>query len=287
MAAAAAVTGKLTDVRTLTGGPAPTGQVKITSSKDYLEPIEKDVPRAPAKIDPATATSLGGIPKFGVLKGVAAPLDMQNVDTDMIIPKQFLKTIKRSGLGKSLFYEIRFSPDGKERPEFVLNKPQYRQSSILIAGENFGCGSSREHAPWALQDFGIQCVIAPSFADIFFNNCFKNGMLPIVLPQTTVSVLMKDAVDEKQLQVNLPNQTITRSNGDTISFEVESFRKHCLVNGLDDIGLTLQKDDQIVVFEKMRSDTYPWLDGPGYGSSSGPVKLQLHKEAKTPKINDW
>jgi 3-isopropylmalate dehydratase small subunit len=182
----------------------------------------------------------------------------------MIIPKQFLKTIKRTGLGISAFYEMRYDQDGKEREDFVLNKDGYRNSEILIAGDNFGCGSSREHAPWAINDFGIRCIISTSFADIFFNNCFKNGMLPIKLPEADVRVLMGDADAGAELEIDLPAQVIRRPDGSEIAFDVDPFRRNCLINGLDDIGLTLQKSDQIAEFEKIRSTTYPWLDGAGY-----------------------
>ena len=193
--------------------------------------------------------------KFTTFEGIVAPLDMINVDTDMIVPKQFLKTIKRSGLGANVFDEMRFRPDGSEIEDFVLNQPDYRQSQILVAGDNFGCGSSREHAPWALLDFGFRCVIAPSFADIFFNNCFKNGILPIALPQAEVDKLMSDAKQGNGtvLTINLEAQTITRPNGETISFDVDPFRKNCLIEGLDDIGLTLKKSEKIDAFEAERN----------------------------------
>jgi 3-isopropylmalate/(R)-2-methylmalate dehydratase small subunit len=200
--------------------------------------------------------------KFTVLTGVAAPLPIRNVDTDMIIPKQFLKTIKRTGLGKSLFYEMRYDPaTGKEIPDFVLNKPQYRKATLLVAGDNFGCGSSREHAPWALLDFGIRCVIAPDFADIFYNNCFQNGILPIKLPQEEVDKLMDDAERgaNATLTVNLEKQEIRGPDGGVITFDIDPFRKHCLLNGLDNIGLTLKKDDAIAAFEKSASSSRPWL----------------------------
>jgi 3-isopropylmalate/(R)-2-methylmalate dehydratase small subunit len=199
--------------------------------------------------------------KFGTLSGVAAPLRLINVDTDMIIPKQFLKTIKRTGLGRNLFDDMRYNPDGSEIESFVLNQPAYRQAKILVAGANFGCGSSREHAPWALADFGISCIIAPSFADIFFNNSFKNGILPIVLPQDQVDLLLDDAGKSASavLTIDLPSQTITRADGQAIHFEVEPFRKHCLLNGLDDIGLTLQKQSHIEEFEARRRLSQPWL----------------------------
>jgi 3-isopropylmalate/(R)-2-methylmalate dehydratase small subunit len=198
--------------------------------------------------------------KFTTLTGVAAPLPLINVDTDMIIPKQFLKTIKRTGLGKNLFDEMRYDQDGNEIADFVLNRPAYRNAKILVAGENFGCGSSREHAPWALLDFGIRCVIAPSFADIFFNNCFKNGILPIVLPQADMDRLMDDANrgSNAVVTVDLENQTIHGPDGGTIGFEVDPFRKHCLLNGLDDIGLTLQKEAAIDAFEAEYATRAPW-----------------------------
>ncbi|MFV0515131.1 MAG: 3-isopropylmalate dehydratase small subunit [Jhaorihella sp.] len=199
--------------------------------------------------------------KFEKLTGVAAPMPMINVDTDMIIPKQFLKTIKRSGLGRNLFDEMRYDDSGNERPDFVLNKPQYRDAQILVAGDNFGCGSSREHAPWALLDFGIRCVISTSFADIFFNNCFKNGILPIVLPQEDVDKLMDDAERGANavLTVDLENQTITGPDGGSIAFEVDAFKKHCLLNGLDDIGLTLEKAAAIESFEARAAAERPWV----------------------------
>ena len=199
--------------------------------------------------------------KFTTLTGVAAPLPLINVDTDMIIPKQFLKTIKRTGLGKNLFDEMRYTLDGAEIPDFVLNKPAYRDAKILVTGENFGCGSSREHAPWALLDFGIRCVIAPSFADIFFNNCAKNGILAITLPQQDIDKLMDDAGRGANaiLSVDLASQTITGPDGGSISFEIDAHRKKCLMEGLDDIGLTLQKADAIAAYEARRAQAAPWL----------------------------
>ncbi len=199
--------------------------------------------------------------KFDKLSGIAAPMPMVNIDTDMIIPKQFLKTIKRSGLGVNLFDEMRYDRDGNEVPDFVLNKPQYRDAQILVAGDNFGCGSSREHAPWAIADFGITCVIAPSFADIFYNTCFKNGILPIALPQEQVDLLMKDAEkgSNARIEVDLEAQTITSSDGEVISFQVDAFKKHCLMNGLDDIGLTLEKAASIDSFESAAAQARPWV----------------------------
>ena len=198
---------------------------------------------------------------FTTLSGVAAPLPMVNVDTDMIIPKQFLKTIKRTGLGKSLFYEMRYTQDGKELPEFVLNKPAYRKAQILVAGDNFGCGSSREHAPWALLDFGIRCVISTSFADIFYNNCFKNGILPIQVSPEDLKKLMDDAErgSNATLSIDLKAQEIRGPDGGCVKFEIDAFRKHCLLNGLDDIGLTMEKKAAIDTFEKKAEVTRPWL----------------------------
>ncbi len=199
--------------------------------------------------------------KFETLTGIAAPMPLVNIDTDMIIPKQFLKTIKRSGLGANLFDEMRFDRKGNEIPDFVLNQPQYRNAEILVAGDNFGCGSSREHAPWAIKDFGIRCVIAPSFADIFYNNCFKNGILPIALPQEAVDVLMKDAEKgaNARIEVDLATQTVTTSDGEVFSFEVDAFKKHCLMEGLDDIGLTLEKSGSIDAYEAQASAARPWV----------------------------
>lgn len=199
--------------------------------------------------------------KFTKISGIAAPMPMINIDTDMIIPKQFLKTIKRSGLGVNLFDEMRYDDDGNEIPDFVLNKPAYRDAEILVAGENFGCGSSREHAPWAIKDFGIRCVIAPSFADIFHNNCFKNGILPIALPQEQVDLLMNEAQKgaNARIEIDLEAQTVTTSDGEVISFEVDAFKKHCLLEGLDDIGLTMEKASAIDTFEAGASAARPWV----------------------------
>ncbi|HHS94286.1 MAG TPA: 3-isopropylmalate dehydratase small subunit [Rhodobacterales bacterium] len=199
--------------------------------------------------------------KFEKFTGVAAPMPLVNIDTDMIIPKVFLKTIKRSGLGVHLFDEMRFDREGNEIEDFVLNKPAYRNASILVAGDNFGCGSSREHAPWALADFGIKVIVSTSFADIFFNNCFKNGMLPIVLPQEDIDKLMDDAERgaNAQVTVDLENQVITGPDGGTVHFDVDPFRKHCLLNGLDDIGLTLEKKAAIDAFEEKAAQERPWV----------------------------
>jgi len=234
MAAAAAITGTLTDIRNLPPVAAPAA---------------------------ATAAPAGCMTPFIDLTGKVAALDMMNVDTDMIIPKNYLKTIKRTGLGVALFSDMRYNDNdlSNEKPDFVLNKAGYRSAAILVAGENFGCGSSREHAPWALNDFGIRCIIAPSFADIFFNNCFKNGMLPIALPEEQVRMFMADAEAGAELTVDLPSQTITRPGGEKVSFHVDAFRKHCLLNGLDDIGLTLQKKSVIDDFESSYMASQSWL----------------------------
>ncbi len=199
--------------------------------------------------------------KFEKLTGIAAPMPLVNIDTDMIIPKVFLKTIKRSGLGVNLFDEMRYDRQGNEVPDFVLNQPQYREAEILVAGDNFGCGSSREHAPWALKDFGIKSIISTSFADIFYNNCFKNGILPIVLPQEAVDILMKDAEkgSNARMIVDLENQTVSSSEGETFSFEIDPFKKHCLLEGLDDIGLSLEKAPAIDSYEAKMAQERPWV----------------------------
>ena len=199
--------------------------------------------------------------KFDTLTGVAAPLEIMNVDTDMIIPKQYLKTIKRTGLGKGLFAEMRFKEDGSENPDFVLNQPAYRNAQILVARDNFGCGSSREHAPWALLDFGLRCVISTSFADIFYNNCFKNGILPIKVSADDLEKLMDDARrgSNATLTVDLPKQEIRGPDGGVVKFEIDPFRKHCLINGLDDIGLTMEKGAAIGDYETRRAAAAPWL----------------------------
>jgi 3-isopropylmalate/(R)-2-methylmalate dehydratase small subunit len=199
--------------------------------------------------------------KFTTLTGVAAPMNKINVDTDMIIPKQFLKTIKRAGLGKHLFDEMRYDREGNEVEDFVLNQPAYRNAQILVAGDNFGCGSSREHAPWALLDFGIRCVISTSFADIFYNNCFKNGILPIKVSKEDLAKLMDDAERgaNATLTVDLENQKITGPDGGEVAFEMDAFKKHCLLNGLDDVGLTMENKDKIEDFENQRKASQPWL----------------------------
>jgi len=199
--------------------------------------------------------------KYTKFTGVAAPMPLVNIDTDMIIPKVFLKTIKRSGLGVNLFDEMRYDREGNEVADFVLNKPSYRGAQIIVAGDNFGCGSSREHAPWALKDFGIRAIVSTSFADIFFNNCFKNGILPVVLPKDDVDKLMDDAERgaNAQVTIDLENQVITGPDGGEIRFEVDPFRKHCLLNGLDDIGLTLEKKGAIDAFEAKAAQERPWV----------------------------
>ncbi len=199
--------------------------------------------------------------KFTTLTGVAAPMDMINIDTDMVIPKQYLTTIERAGLGKGLFFEMRYDADGNEVEDFALNKPAYRDAKILVAGENFGCGSSREHAPWALLDFGIRCVIAPSFADIFYNNCFKNGILPIILAPDDMKKIMDDAERgaNATLTIDLESQTITGPDGGEIKFDLDAFKKHCLLNGLDDISLTMENSAKIDDFEEKHSAAQPWL----------------------------
>ena len=198
--------------------------------------------------------------KFKTLEGIAAPMPLINIDTDMLIPKQFLKTIKRTGLGENLFFEMRFDQNGNKIKDFILNREHYSKSSIIIGGANFGCGSSREHAPWALKDFGIKCIISTSFADIFFNNCFKNGILPIIVTEDIHKNLLLDADSERtsHMKIDLENRKIIRSNGDQLDFEVDEFKKYCLINGLDDIGLTLKNSDKITEFEKDYSDKFSW-----------------------------
>ena len=198
--------------------------------------------------------------KFVKFTGISAPMPLINIDTDMLIPKQFLKTIKRTGLGKSLFFEMRYDTNGGLIKDFILNKDHYSSASIIVAGDNFGCGSSREHAPWALKDFGIKCVISTSFADIFFNNCFKNGILPIILSDDRRQVLMEDAntIENSQLTIDLDNQKIIRKEGESIDFQVDEFKKYCLLNGLDDIGLTLKNSQKIAEFEKKYAEQFSW-----------------------------
>jgi 3-isopropylmalate dehydratase len=320
MAAAAAIKGTLADVREFTDKIDYSGPTK---AKDYALRAELDpaldvsplperfsnsaTPTEPSDGDlvdertdtPAqgsqsgvqtvVAADSGGMTAFTVLKGIAAPLAMSNVDTDRIIPKQFLKSIKRTGYGDALFYPIKYDPVTKKpNPDFVLNQPPFDKASILVVqGENFGCGSSREHAPWALRDFGITCILAESFADIFYNNCFKNGMLPVVLPRAELDALAEDAKAHKEITVDLIQERIVRPNGDVVSFEIDSFRKYCLVNGLDDIGLTLKKVEKIIAFEKFRSAKFPWLDGVGYNGHGGERKAVNIGEAGMRKGTDW
>ena len=297
MAAAAAIVGKLADVRKLTehnatpSKAAPKTQLSPeVSDIDTDDDIERllDLPEDnQPHANSSTASSSGGQPKFTTLKGIAAPMERSNVDTDAIIPKQFLKTIKRTGLGSALFYALRFNEDGSEKPDFVLNKEPYRHAKILVVtGPNFGCGSSREHAPWALLDFGITCIIAPSYADIFFNNTFKNGMLPLAITDgPTLEKIADEARAGREIEVDLVNQEVKDALGKTLAhFDVEEFRKHCLVNGLDDIGLTMQMEDKIRKFEDRRTMDTPWLDGSGYlrrGNRGGPVKVEALPVPKT------
>ena len=283
MAAAAAVSGTISDVRKFPylGDPsadprnAKNSKSRVFTAESYTSPGPVIAP-TPPYLAKGGATSTGksaGLPPFESLTGVAAPLDIQNIDTDMIIPKEFLKTIKRSGLGFAAFAELRYENSdevatiGEEvarpRKDFVLNKEGYKgKTRILIAGDNFGCGSSREHAPWSINDMGIKCIISTSFADIFYNNCFNNGMLPVTLPRAQVEALLQDAsTPGTEITVDLINQKVIRPNGEEFSFEIDAFKKKCLVNGLDKIGLTLEKSDKISSFETIRSEKFPWLDG--------------------------
>jgi len=259
MAAAAAITGTLTDIRTFGVPVVETPAVDMLPKSEYI-PVSRENPTGKMS---QTLVKSAGMPKFTTLKGVAAALDIQNIDTDMIIPKQYLKTIKRTGLGVGLFSEMRYLDQDptKLNPDFMLNQEQWKGSKILVAGNNFGCGSSREHAPWAINDFGIRCVIASGFADIFFGNCFKNGMLPIVLPEDKVRLCMDDAKAGKEIDIDLPNQLVTLSSGEKIPFDVDQFRKNCLIEGLDDIGLTMKKEDAIAKFEKNRDVEFSFLKG--------------------------
>ncbi|TPX13875.1 uncharacterized protein E0L32_005819 [Thyridium curvatum] len=303
MAAAAAIVGKLADVRQVAEpqhvSPAKASP-KIFVGEPHVDDISDDegldriadVPEdGEFSSDKGSApVSSGGMDKFTQLRGIAAPMERANVDTDAIIPKQFLKTIKRSGLGTALFNQWRYVDGemGRENPDFVLNREPYRRAKILVVtGPNFGCGSSREHAPWALMDFGIRCIIAPSFADIHQNNLYKNGMLPIWMSGEPLERVHAEAVAGREIEVDLPAQVVRDAQGNVLgAFEVEEFKKHCLINGLDDIGLTIQMEDKIVAFEKRRSEHYPWLDGTGYLSRhrkrTGPVMV---KAAPVPKTN--
>lgn len=300
MAAACAIVGRLADVRKLADRNATPRKVsprpvesklhvddKVETDDDEQEMISDQPEDNGLDTNTMASHSSAGFPKFTIYKGLAAPMDRTNVDTDAIIPKQFLKTIKRTGLGSALFYALRFNEDGSEKKDFVLNTEPYRKSKILVVtGPNFGCGSSREHAPWALLDFGIKCVIAPSYADIFFNNTFKNGMLPIAITnKDDLEAIAAEARAGKEIEVDLPNQTINNASGKKIcSFDVEEFRKHCLINGLDDIGLTMQMEDKINAFEKRMSKETPWLDGSEYLKRGKNGKLAA-KAVPVPKTN--
>jgi 3-isopropylmalate dehydratase len=305
MAAAAALVGKLADVRHLSGYEQAVPSAKRannrvespTSQLDETEPESDvdldnilDLPEEGQgnTVSTGAPTSGGtGLPKFTQLKGIAAPLDRSNVDTDAIIPKQFLKTIKRSGLSAGLFHAWRFNEDGSKNPDFVLNKEPYTKSKIMVvSGPNFGCGSSREHAPWALLDFGIKCIIAGSFGDIFFNNTFKNGMLPLQIDDAEkLKKIYAEADAGREIEVDLENNNVKDAEGNVLAeFEIDGFKRHCLVNGLDEIGLTMMKDDIITKFERRRTEETPWLDGSGYLSRhrTGPVKVEA---APVPKTN--
>jgi len=257
MAAAAAVTGRFADVRELMGGATIT--TGVTTRAAFPDTALPTV--TPTITFAAGAGAEGGMGKFSTLTAVAAPMEAPNIDTDKIIPARFLKTIKRTGLGASVFCDMRFNADGSEKPEFVLNKAQYRGANILVCGDNFGCGSSREHAPWALKDWGIKCLIATSFADIFQSNCYKNGLVPIVLDQRDVDKVMDDASKVVQVTVDLARQVVIRANKEELKFEIDAFKKDCLINGLDEIALTMAKDAEISKFEQERTANYPWLDG--------------------------
>ena len=300
MAAASAIVGKLADVRKLaernaTPQKAATTIIEVKPHVDERAETDDDeremIADQPEDNAPHTNTiaahSSAGLPKFEIYKGLAAPFDRANVDTDAIIPKQFLKTIKRTGLGSALFHALRYNEDGSEKSDFILNQEPYRKTKVLVVtGANFGCGSSREHAPWALLDFGIKCVIAPSFSDIFFNNIFKNGMLAIAITnKDDLDKIAAEARAMKEIEIDLPNQTINDESGKEIcSFDVEEFRKHCLVNGLDDIGLTMQMEDKINAFEKKMTEQTPWLDGSGYLKRDKSGKLAA-KAVPVPKTN--
>jgi len=293
MAAAAAITGKLTDVRKFLGVEAQANvisgpKLKLASEYDFLTdpalpPPAPETVTAVAASSPATSLpspeTPSSVEKFTIVRGITAPLHIENVDTDMIIPKQFLKTLKRTGLANALFFALRKDPHTGAPTDFVLNREPYTQSKILVCdGANFGCGSSREHAPWSLNDFGIRCIIAPSFADIFRNNTMQNGMLPVTLSKEECTVLAEDAEQGLELEVDLEKQEIRRANGKPpIPFTVDPFRRHCLLNGLDDIALTLQKAKFIQTFEERRSQTWPWLDGLGY---KGKIPVTAKKTGK-------
>jgi len=291
MAAAAAISGYLTDVRKFLGNePTETEVViKVLRPEAFLTdpvtapPVPQGALAKAGELPPSSTPSVGH--RFTVVRGIAAPIKIQNVDTDMIIPKQFLKTLKRTGLGSALFFAKRKDPVTGEATDFVLNRAPFDKSKIIVCtGENFGCGSSREHAPWSLNDFGIMCVIAPSFGDIFRTNMMQNGMLPIQLPKAICQELALDAELGAELEVDLERQVIRRPGGKPdVAFAVDSFRRHCLLNGLDDIGLTMQKADSIEEFESRRSQVWPWLDGFGYKGS----KIAVTQGAKQGKKMDW
>lgn len=310
MAAAAAVAGALADVRQYPylgteeedpRTPSNAKQSNAFATKSYTNPGPSIKPTPPymerdstSNADTESAAAAPGLPKFTKLTGTAAPLDIQNVDTDMIIPKEFLKTIQRAGLGFAAFAELRYdNPEevaimgeevAKPKSSFILNQPGYEDTKILIAGDNFGCGSSREHAPWSINDLGIACIISTSFADIFYNNCFNNGMLPLTLDRSQIDLLVQDSsVPGNQVTVDLENQVVVRPNGEQIAFEIDDFRKHCLLNGLDKIGLTLAKEDLISTFESSRSRLYPWLDG---ASLTVPDNIPMYPNAEFWKTNE-
>lgn len=317
MAAAAAIVGKLADVRKLTDDATPlkaSPKLEISEHVDDVSDAEDldrimDIPHdsnGGTNEHALPAKGSTGLPKFTIWKGIAAPLDRSNVDTDAIIPKQFLKTIKRTGLGNALFHPLRYNEDGSENPDFVLNKEPYRKAKILVVtGPNFGCGSSREHAPWALLDFGIKAVVAPSYADIFSNNLTKNGMIPIVVSdEAKLTAIADKARAGEEIEIDLPNQTVKDASGNELAkFDVDEFRKHCLVEGLDDIGLTMQMDEKISKFEDRRTLDTPWLDGSGYlakwrkagktNAPGQPVKVEAVPVPKTNRgqeltdPNDW
>jgi 3-isopropylmalate dehydratase len=301
MAACAAIAGGFADVRKYPFLGDPSADPRVPDDKSSSRAFNTEAyasagaaispvpPYLKIRDDSSSEAGAAGLPKFESLTGIAAPLDIQNIDTDMIIPKEFLKTIKRSGLGFAAFAELRYENAdevatigeevAKERSDFVLNQEGYKGvTQILIAGDNFGCGSSREHAPWSINDMGIRCMISTSFADIFYNNCFNNGMLPITLPREQVELLLEDAaVPGTEITVDLVNQKVIRPNGEEFSFEIDAFRKRCLVNGLDKIGLTLEKEEKIVSFESTRSENYPWLDG---ASLRVPDVVPMYPEAE-------
>ncbi|KAH8889671.1 putative 3-isopropylmalate dehydratase [Thozetella sp. PMI_491] len=302
MAAAAGIVGKLADVRKLTeykASPHVEASQSAVPSKAHVdervyeddhekEAIADQPEDSSPQVNTAATHGGAGINKFTTLKGFAAPMEKPNIDTDLIMPKQFLKTIKRTGLGSAVFYERRYKPDGTEDPDFILNKEPYRNAKILVCtGDNFGCGSSREHAPWGLNDFGIKTIIAPSFGDIFRNNSFKNGMLPIVITdREALENIHAEAVAGHEIEVDLPNQLIKDASGNTLApFEVGEFQKHCLVNGLDDIGLTLQMSDKINDFEKKMTTETPWLDGRAYLKRKGQGGKLAAKAVPVPTTN--